>query len=95
MFLPTQVSGFWQYPRVRAEGGEEECLGEEARALRIPLRAGLAQLPGSHLPLWAHVFWDLGCQLLALPADWAKALGVLAPACSHTHPSFTVTATFH
>lgn len=61
----------------------------------MPLRARLAQHPVSHLPHWAHVFWDLGCQLPALPADWAKALGILVPACSHTHPSFTVMATFH
>ena len=25
------------------------------------------------LPLWAPVFWDRSCQLLELPADWAKA----------------------
>lgn len=48
--------------------------GGEAQALRMPLGAGLAQLPVSQLPHWAHVFWDLGCQLLALLADWAKAL---------------------
>lgn len=63
------------------------CLGEEARALRMPPRPRLAQLPVSPLPHWAHVFWDPGCQLLALPADWAKAPGVLAPAYSHTHPA--------
>lgn len=51
------------------------CLGEGARALRLPWRAGLAQLPVSLAsPLWARVFWDGGCQLLELPADWAKAL---------------------
>lgn len=69
------------------------CLGEEARALEMPRRAGLAQLPVSHLPHWAHVFWDQGRQLWALLADWAKALRVLSPACSHTHPSFTAMAT--
>lgn len=69
--------------------------GRRGPSSEVTWRAGLAQLPVSHLPHWAHVFWDRGRQLLALPADWAKALRVLLPACSHTHPSFTAMATFH
>lgn len=63
------------------------CLDEEAWASRLPWSAELAQLPGSPVsPLWAHVFWDQGRQLLKLPADWAKALEPLSPACSCSAP---------
>lgn len=53
-------------------------MGRGLASSRLPWRAGLAQLPVSPVfPLWAHVFWDQGCQLLELPAEWAKALRAL------------------
>lgn len=79
MFLSTWVTDFWQWPqRQDKQRCRRMCLGEEARALRLPSRAGLAQLPPSPVfPHGACVFWDRGHQLLELPADWAKALQAL------------------
>lgn len=65
-------------PRVRAEEGTEECAWVKRTELRGCL-GGLAWLSSQRPspPLWAHVLWDQGRQLLELPADWAKALQAL------------------